>query len=67
MQSVRRRALLSVQFKRLCKSCGVEGRVFHELRHTYASAMAKKGKTLPHIANMLGHANLHTTQGYTDH
>tara|TARA_R100000808_G_scaffold24814_1_gene58525 strand:- start:17226 stop:18113 length:888 start_codon:yes stop_codon:yes gene_type:complete len=67
MQSVKRRALLSVQFKRLCESCGVEGRVFHELRHTYASDMAKKGKTLPHIANMLGHVNLHTTQGYTDH
>ena len=67
MKSVSRRALLSTQFKRLCMSAGVEGRVFHELRHTYAAAMSKKGKSLPHIANLLGHTNLAVTQSYTDH
>lgn len=67
MQSVSRRALLSTQFKRLCVSCGIEGRVFHELRHTYAVDMRKKGKSLPHIANLLGHTNLAVTHAYTDH
>ena len=67
MQAVSRRALLSTQFRRSCHKAGVKGRVFHELRHTYATNMRKKGKTIPHIANLLGHANLSTTQIYTDH
>lgn len=63
----KRRGLLPMQFKRLCLSCNIKGKSFHGLRHTYASSMASKGKSLPHIASMLGHSNPMTTRIYTDH
>lgn len=63
----KRRGLLPMQFKRLCLSCNIEGKSFHGLRHTYASSMASKGKSLPHIASLLGHSNPMTTRIYTDH
>jgi site-specific recombinase XerD len=39
----------------------------HSLRHTYAMRLLRKGAQLGHVQKLLGHANLSTTQRYTDH
>lgn len=60
----KRRPLLSVQFSRLCKKAGIEGRSFHCLRHTNASALVQAGSSLDEVAKRLGHSSTKTTQGY---
>jgi site-specific recombinase XerD len=39
----------------------------HSLRHGYAMKLLRKGAQLGHVQKLLGHANLSTTQRYTDH
>ncbi len=74
-QSSTRRALLSVQFKSLCQSLGIEGKTFHSLRHAYASATFKEEKRRLieqlqqelaelSVAEKLGHSQVSTTRGY---
>jgi hypothetical protein len=36
----------------------------HDLRHTFASLLVSGGMTLPMIGNLLGHAQVQTTQRY---
>lgn len=60
----KRRAALSVQFMRLCIKCGIEGRSFHCLRHSYCSAQDAAGIPVEHIARSVGHVNTFTTQKY---
>lgn len=59
-----RRALLSIQFARLCAKVGIEGRSFHCLRHTNASSLVAAGSTLDEVAKRLGHSSTATTLGY---
>lgn len=59
-----RRPLLSVQFSRLCDKAGIEGRSFHCLRHTNASALVANGASLNEVADRLGHSSTKTTQLY---
>lgn len=73
---IKRRAGLSVQFKRMCDRLGIEGKSFHCLRHTVATnKFAKADKatlarklvdalTLEEIGALLGHSNTKTTEGY---
>lgn len=63
-QSPTRRALLSVQFKRLCESAGVDGKSFHCLRHAYATAQVKAGRPLWYVADSMGHQSVETTKRY---
>lgn len=37
---------------------------FHDLRHTYADSLVKKGLDLPSIQHQLGHSNIKTTDRY---
>lgn len=71
----KRRAHLSVQFKRYCESAGLSDRSFHGLRHTYASVQfkAEKEKLVEklkrelaevEVAQKLGHSSTETTKGY---
>lgn len=71
-----RRALLSVQFKRICERVGIKGKSFHCLRHHAASdkfagadkeSLARKlaeALTTKDIQALLGHADSKTTKGY---
>lgn len=70
-----RRALLSVQFKKLCLSCDLEDHTFHGLRHTYATYAYKQEKVNLiqrlqeelaelEVARKLGHSTTKTTRGY---
>ena len=78
---VKKRSLLSVQFKRICDGLGIEGKSFHCLRH--AAACNKRAENSESkldlakrlvevldkkdIAKMLGHANTKTTETYLKH
>lgn len=58
------KARLSTMFARLCAKVGIEGMVFHELRHTYITECRNKGIPIPHISALVGHTNTQTTEGY---
>ncbi len=75
---VKRRNLLSIQFKRICDGLGIKGKSFHCLRH--AAACNKRDENSEskldlakrlvdvldkkEIAKMLGHSNTKTTESY---
>jgi integrase len=50
---------------KLCKAAGITGVRVHDLRHTYASALASTGHSLPVIGELLGHTQPSTTQRYS--
>lgn len=59
-----RKALLSVQFSRLCAKAGVHGKSFHCLRHTNATNLVSGGMERQDVAKRLGHSSPTTTDGY---
>jgi integrase len=77
IMDMNRRTVLSMQFKRLCESLGIEGKSFHCLRLTvkankFASqdkaALARKLAdvlSLEEIGKLLGHSNTATTNNST--
>lgn len=48
-------------FQPACKKAGIEGAVFHDLRHTYATWMLHAGVNVKVVAQLLGHANANIT------
>lgn len=55
---------LSAQFTKLCRGAGLEGYSFHSLRHAHARNLQAEGKTVPEIAERLGHVSPKTTEIY---
>jgi integrase len=47
-----------------CKAAGMTDLRIHDLRHSYASALASNGQSLPMIAKALGHAGTRATERY---
>lgn len=52
-------------FATACKSTGITGKRFHDLRHTHITELVKAGIPLPIIQQRAGHSNINTTMGYT--
>jgi integrase len=48
----------------VCRSAGITGLRFHDLRHSFASFLVSSGHNLPLIGQMLGHSSPVTTQRY---
>lgn len=60
-----KRSTLSTYFGRELKRCGIFGKSFHNLRHTFATRMKQHGSTIDEIREKLGHSLEETTKGYT--
>lgn len=57
-------AYLKGAFEKVVKSSTIENFRFHDLRHTYASYLAKSGATLLEVAELMGHKNLNQVKIY---
>jgi integrase len=51
-------------FKESCRRAGIKNLRFHDLRHTFGSRLIEKGADPVSVKNLLGHANLKTTEIY---
>lgn len=60
----RRRHALAMQFIRLRKLCGIEGKQFHDTRSTYVSRLIASGVPIEKAKHMVGHVSVETTKGY---
>lgn len=58
------RSVLSNQFIRLCTSCGISGKSFHNLRHTFATRSRQAGESVRGVATQLGHRDTVVTELY---
>jgi integrase len=58
---------LRKRFKRALEKAGVRDVRFHDLRHTYGTAMAAAGASLRSLMAWMGHADLSTTLRYADY
>lgn len=52
-------------FKASCRRAGIEGLRFHDLRHTFASRLVKRGIDLITVKELLGHSTVKITERYT--
>lgn len=60
----KRRAAISIEFSRLFRKLGMEGRTFHSLRHGFATKHNELGTDIETIQEQLGHTDSKTTKGY---
>lgn len=56
--------MVTIAFRRVCKAVGVVNFRFHDLRHTFASALVQKGVDLYRAQRLLGHRDGRMTQRY---
>jgi integrase len=56
--------MVTTAFRRACEAVGVTNFRFHDLRHTFASALVQKGVDLYRVQRLLGHRDGRMTQRY---
>ena len=54
-------------FSSACEDAKIEGLVWHDLRATFGTRLGEAGYNAYDIANLMGHANLSTSQRYVRH
>jgi integrase len=65
---VLRRGALMRRYRRALKAAGIEStHRFHDLRHTFGTAMAAAGVPMRTLQEWMGHRDLATTQRYADY
>jgi len=52
-------------FEAACRRAGITGLTFHDLRHTFASRLVRKGADLITVKDLLGHSSVRTTERYS--
>jgi integrase len=55
---------ITTAFGFACERAGLQGVRFHDLRHTAASHMVMRGRTLQDVKEILGHADIRMTMRY---
>jgi integrase len=56
--------MVTIAFRRACEAVGVTNFRFHDLRHTFASALVQRGVDLYRVQRLLGHRDGRMTQRY---
>lgn len=51
-------------FKEICEQVGIKDHSIHDLRHSVAVLLLKKGKSLAVVRNQLGHTQISSTEVY---
>jgi integrase len=64
---VLRRGALMRRYRRALKAAEIDPHRFHDLRHTFGTAMAAAGVPMRTLQEWLGHGDIATTQRYADY
>jgi len=51
-------------FKSMLALCGIEGKSFHGLRHSFKVRLFQSGKSIEEISRLMGHKSVAITEGY---
>jgi integrase len=64
---VLRRGALMRRYRRALKAAKIDPHRFHDLRHTFGTAMAAAGVPMRTLQEWMGHRDIATTQRYADY
>lgn len=64
---VLRRGALMRRYRRALKAAKIDSHRFHDLRHTFGTAMAATGVPMRTLQEWMGHRDIATTQRYADY